>query len=370
MLVALGLFFSHSVSAACFTENCTKTQTTVSEGEPIPSGACSTNQYWAQCGGCPSGVDACSTAELGDYKCINNNFVSRCDVYSSTCDGGYWHAVAWPGDALFVQVCTNGVTPTPSGGVVPTSPPGSGGDGCNASLGYNNCDNLCSYNPPVEGVCECCKVTTNECIYRVDPADGVCKSGWYTPGTEWFCGTSVGSTKSYTCEAGWFTDSNCSDNTGSSSCGSKVTCNEDQPWCGGSKPSATPTKPKNSPTPTTPVVTETPSGPQCNNISMTDLQGVDLPSNADAGFVPGETSVKFRCGADKPALVDHYEFRVTAPSGAETTLTASSGTLSDDAYLIEESGLYTAQCRICISPNECHPYEGDGFIDTPPDQAF
>lgn len=123
---------------------------------------------------------------------------------------------------------------------------------------------------------------------------------------------------------------------------------------------------KPSPTPTKPVVTQTQSGPSCNNIAMVDLQGVELTNNADDNFVPGQTTVKFRCGSDIPALVDHYEFRITAPSGEEKTLTASSGTLSDGSYLIEESGMYSAQCRICISADQCHPYEGDGVVGDPP----
>lgn len=96
-------------------------------------------------------------------------------------------------------------------------------------------------------------------------------------------------------------------------------------------------------------------GPSCNNIQVTDAQGNDLPADADASFIPGNTYIKFRCGSTQPDQVHHYKFNITSPSGVITTLTsnAGGGTISSEAYLITESGRHNANCQICTSPDFC-----------------
>lgn len=104
------------------------------------------------------------------------------------------------------------------------------------------------------------------------------------------------------------------------------------------------------PTPTPPLV-----GPACNNISITDLQGNDLPTNADSSFIPGETSVKFKCGSTKPEDVHHYHFTITTPSGETITLDSNEGggNISNQSLLISESGEYQARCQVCTTADFC-----------------
>lgn len=94
-----------------------------------------------------------------------------------------------------------------------------------------------------------------------------------------------------------------------------------------------------------------PVGPMCLDIDLVDGQSGEALTE-DPAF--GDT-VKFTCA--EVANVDHYIFRVIAPDGTITNLTATGRT--SEMFTISQSGEYFAQCQICTTENDlsCLGYE-------------
>ncbi len=154
-----------------------------------------------------------------------------------------------------------------------------GGIGCNASLSYDNCDNLCTYDSAgsINGLCDCCCVKDNPCIYRKNPITGACENAGYVIGEEWFCGIDTTGGVGFDCLNGYYADANCTITSGNRPCNCGTSsCNSDKLWC----------------------ITSTPLS--CQNLTR------DPTGPLNAGDL-----VDFTCSSAGDGW-DHYNFRFTS----------------------------------------------------------
>lgn len=103
---------------------------------------------------------------------------------------------------------------------------------------------------------------------------------------------------------------------------------------------------------TSPSPTPSPVGPQCLNISMTNVTRPTAAVTADPRL--GD-AVTFTCG--EVAGASRYIFRVQLPNGQVQALSATGRT--SQQLNIAEPGRYYAQCQICTGTAEstCMPFE-------------
>lgn len=87
--------------------------------------------------------------------------------------------------------------------------------------------------------------------------------------------------------------------------------------------------------------------------------GEEITGDMDQALQPGESVVQFRCSATG-GTPDRYEFRVLRPDGqiedGDTNPALQAVGALTGEYLLTQSGMYHAQCRICTA-DECHPFE-------------
>ena len=109
---------------------------------------------------------------------------------------------------------------------------------------------------------------------------------------------------------------------------------------------------------------EAPEALMCRNIEILNELNQPLTTNDDDSFVPGETTIKFKCYASDAERVDHFEFAVIEPDGNISYLQENANTpsISND-YLINQDGNFAAECRLCETTDSCQSWTSSVLSD-------